>query len=252
MVLHWKLQNKAPAGRGSGPGPEDAGHDGPSPEEERLTEILRGLSSGEAAETEEPAPRSRPRRWRIALAAAGVVVALTAAAATNLLWPTAGRAPSAAVPETDAVAEVSLFETPVMASRFVPTTRVEPPYRALSGDEIEVESGKREIRLAFAEGIGGEAICRDGEDLRFPCGLMARAAMHRFLQDTPARCVPVFYWRGEIRHRCFSASGDLARLEIAAGFARPDAMGRALYAEALGNARETKAGAWNGGWTLEP
>ncbi|ESR27240.1 hypothetical protein [Lutibaculum baratangense] len=211
----------------------------------RLARILSG------ADDATDAPASRLRKHRLLLAGVAALLLILAAVLAAALLPRGdGTAPASSTSPNDASSLELLFEPSPIRSRFVPALRLQPPYVARDAVSVDAGDGPQAVRLAFVDGLVWGAICQDREGLLFSCGLQARAELANSLGNGPAICQPVFYWRDETRYQCFGASGDLARAQVEAGFAKPDPMGISLYAGTASRAAVEARGAWNGGWTI--
>ncbi|ADZ71450.1 thermonuclease family protein [Polymorphum gilvum] len=133
-------------------------------------------------------------------------------------------------------------------ARFEPQLALEPPYAVTAADAFT--AGDVRIRLAFIDGLAAADLCLNVGLTRFPCGLMGRASMQNLVSNAPLTCRPVFYDEGDLRHACTLQGTDIAAHQVAAGFARPDHLGR-LHLDRLAEAAAaSRRGAWNGNWAV--
>jgi endonuclease YncB( thermonuclease family) len=134
----------------------------------------------------------------------------------------------------------------------LPAFVVPPPLRSIDGTAFS--HGDETVRLAGVEGPGPGDVCLDGE-IRWSCGLQARAALHnlvagRALTCQPRRAMP----DGTTLADCSLADGgslpqgDLAHLLVARGWARPLADAEAAFHAERAGAVADGAGLWRGGW----
>lgn len=108
-----------------------------------------------------------------------------------------------------------------------------------------------EIVLDEVTGPGAEAVCADSAKLRWACGLRARAALANQLRDQTLSCeVLERLEKRRIRARCKGRDGDLARIMVANGWARPAAGAEPKYERETQAAKAAAAGLWSGGWTV--
>ncbi|MBZ8133175.1 hypothetical protein CLD20_07850 [Afifella sp. IM 167] len=126
-----------------------------------------------------------------------------------------------------------------------------PPFEAVSSTRL-AGNGRPAIDLAYVEGLTRDAVCRVAQGRRLPCGLMGRAWLQNFLHGLEVYCEPRFIAGERPDYQCFAGGEDLARRQVRAGFARPSGYGFELYAAALQEAMTAEAGAWNGGWRVDP
>ncbi|WP_162901323.1 hypothetical protein [Breoghania sp. L-A4] len=122
----------------------------------------------------------------------------------------------------------------------------QPPYVVTGSDTFL--NRQVPVRLAFVNGIAPDDICMDRFLAKYPCGLMARAALKQAISGQDLRCRAIFYGREDIRYQCFAGEADIAAGQVRAGFAKPDSLGRARLSGAMEEARRLQSGAWNGGW----
>jgi hypothetical protein len=108
-----------------------------------------------------------------------------------------------------------------------------------------------EIDLDEVIGPGPEAVCTDAAQLRWACGLRARAALANQLRDQVLTCeILERLEKRRLRARCRGRGGDLARVMITNGWSRPIAGAEARYERETQAARAASAGLWAGDWTI--
>jgi endonuclease YncB( thermonuclease family) len=129
-----------------------------------------------------------------------------------------------------------------------PDVVLEPPYVVL--DATSFENGLHEVHLIDIEGPTRDAVCKDAEGLRWACGLRARAALHNLLRGSMLTCRSINNAAAKrLRASCAIAGQDLGAALVRNGWARPRS---SAYASELAEARQNRAGLWNGDWTVEP
>lgn len=127
---------------------------------------------------------------------------------------------------------------------------VAPPLRSV--DAASFRDGDRIIRLAGVEAPRAGAVCLDGE-VRWSCGLQARAALHNIVANRSLFCQP----RGtsvdgslvadcHLEARDALPAGDVARLLVQQGWVRPVPEGDGALAADMEKAKAIKAGLWRG------
>lgn len=220
----------------------------------------------------------RMRRWLRRRNLTLLVIVGLIAVAVGMLLLLAGR--DGAAPEPDA--RVSLPETrPVDAGDTKIDARMEAAVaaeaQAVAGNDLaslpaftlplplhsldgtRFRRGNEVVQLFGVEGPKDEDVCLDGGGRRWSCGLQARAALHNAVAGQVLQCQP----RKTLSAEALSASctmfgpdgrqaGDLARLLVAQGWARPNADGQDLYGAEASAAQGRQAGLWRGGWTISP
>jgi hypothetical protein len=122
-----------------------------------------------------------------------------------------------------------------------------PPFTATDSITLTNETGM--VRLAHVHGLDRNAVCIDEAGLKFACGLAARASLQNQLTQRTLTCLPEFY-PGEIRYQCSNGELDLARHQVARGYAWPQAPHLVSFLDAVIAARAAGAGAWRGGFVL--
>jgi endonuclease YncB( thermonuclease family) len=129
-----------------------------------------------------------------------------------------------------------------------PDVVLEPPYVVL--DATSFESSLHEIQLIDIEGPTRDAVCKDAAGLRWACGLRGRAALHNLLRGSKLSCRSINNAAAKRLHAyCAIAGQDLGAALVRNGWARPRS---SAYAAELAEARQNRAGLWNGDWTVEP
>lgn len=128
------------------------------------------------------------------------------------------------------------------------------PLRSIDGTSFR--HGDDIVRLAGVEGPGAGDVCRDGE-IRWSCGLQARAALHNLVAGRGLTCRPrkvladgVLSADCDLPPRGSLPSGGLARLLVLQGWARPVAGTEAALGEAVAQARKERSGLWRGDWAI--
>ena len=138
-----------------------------------------------------------------------------------------------------------------------------PPRPPLSGETLQADTPKPQLlprpvaldgaRIAYRQGTiilpGVEALpldqrCGTGGDA-FPCGVMARTELRRFLRGRSIECdVPPDFGvrRGEATSTCSVAGDDIGRWVIENGWGKATAGGP--YGEAQADARKARRGVW--------
>ena len=110
---------------------------------------------------------------------------------------------------------------------FAGPLRLAPPYVVL--DSASFSTKDATIRLAFVAGLPRDAVCLDAAQRRYACGLRGRASLVKLIAGQPVTCWRAFGARqaGSVpggdedpRYQCFVGSQDVARGQVAAGFAR--------------------------------
>ena len=134
----------------------------------------------------------------------------------------------------------------------------EVPLPLRSVDGTSFRQGEEVVRIAEVEGPAAGDVCRDGE-LRWSCGLQARAALHNLVSGRSLICRPrralgqgVFSADCRVGQDAASADDDLARALVRRGWARPADGSASRLAEVMEEAKREKAGLWRGGWTIIP
>ena len=131
---------------------------------------------------------------------------------------------------------------------------VAPPLRSIDGASFR--DGERVVRLAGVEAPRATDVCLDGE-ARWSCGLQARAALHNTVANRSLSCQPrdmsadggiVVDCRLEAKDAL--PAGDVARLLVLQGWARPMPEGGAAFAADMAKARAAGAGLWRGDWRI--
>jgi endonuclease YncB( thermonuclease family) len=130
----------------------------------------------------------------------------------------------------------------------VPDVILDPPYVVL--DATSFESGLSEIQLLDIEGPTRDAVCKDAEGLRWACGRRARAALHNLLRGTTLSCRSMNDTTTKrFGAYCTIAGDDVGAALVRNGWARPRS---GAYSSEVAEARQNRAGLWNGDWTVEP
>jgi endonuclease YncB( thermonuclease family) len=126
---------------------------------------------------------------------------------------------------------------------------LEGPFTILDGRTLATQDVT--ITLAGIDGPDARAICVDARRQRWACGLRARAALSRLVQEQSLSCRPL---QGEGSSRllseCSVGEEDLARTLVRQGWARPIRDGAPRLQRDMESARRAHAGLWNGDWTL--
>ncbi len=131
-----------------------------------------------------------------------------------------------------------------------PRTSLEPytiaaPFQIDDGLTFGPEKAVR-TRLSGLTGPGRDAVCRDGDDRLWACGLQARAALNNLISKRQVRCTPTGPSDSVVPARCDADGVDLGRRLVELGYARSEVDHRAE----MDRARTSNAGMWNGGWRL--
>jgi endonuclease YncB( thermonuclease family) len=136
----------------------------------------------------------------------------------------------------------------------LPPIELPPPLVSLDGSGFR--RGEEVIRLDRIAGPRTGDVCHDGE-LRWACGLQARAALHNLVAGRSLFCQPRRALAdGGIAADCRLdaknklPAGDLAHLLVLRGWARPVPEDAPEFAAALAKAQAEGAGLWRGGWRL--
>ena len=171
-------------------------------------------------------------------------------------------------PETDAASTkvVARTETAVAAQALgrpgtdlsaLPGFEIPPPLRAIDG--VSFWRNDDAVRLDGVEGPGADAVCFDDVRHRWACGLQARAALHNLVAGRAISCRPrLALAMGEMTAECRLdgggnlANGDIARLLVAAGWARPNPASADRFRAEAEQAKARSLGMWRGGWALAP
>lgn len=131
---------------------------------------------------------------------------------------------------------------------------VPPPLRSIDGASFR--DGERVVRLAGVEAPRAHDICLDGA-LRWSCGLQARAALHNTVANRSLTCQPRgLSADGGVIAECrleaggMLPAGDLARLLVRQGWARPMPDSTAALAADMDKAKAAGAGLWRGDWHI--
>lgn len=219
-----------------------------------------------------PSRLFRTRGLTLSVLAVGIVVLSAALVVMLLDWdlpadkarPSAaaqastGEGPPAAPVKLDARMEAAAID--VQAGRntgdlsSLSAVEVPPPLRSV--DAANFRDGERIIRLAGIVAPRANDVCFDGE-ARWSCGLQARAALHNTIAGRSLFCQP----RGVVPEIGITAdcrldardslpSGDVARLLVRQGWARPMPANEADFADDIEAARAASAGLWRGGWRI--
>ena len=133
---------------------------------------------------------------------------------------------------------------------------VPPPLRSIDGTSFR--QGEEVVRIAGIEGPAAGDVCRDGE-VRWSCGLQARAALHNLVSGRSLICQPrralgpgVLSAECRVARDPASADDDVGRALVRRGWARPVDAPSPQLAEAMEEGRRGQAGLWRGGWTIIP
>ncbi len=136
----------------------------------------------------------------------------------------------------------------------LPVLEVPPPLQSIDGTSFRV--GADIIRIEAVSGPTAAAICRDGIML-WSCGLWARAGLHNLVAGRSLFCQPRrIHADGAIGADCQLQArkalpgGDVARLLVRQGWARPLSTRRPEFAAELSEAEALRAGLWRGEWTV--
>lgn len=131
---------------------------------------------------------------------------------------------------------------------------VAPPLRSV--DAASFRDGERIIRLAGVEAPRAGAVCLDDE-VRWSCGLQARAALHntvanRSLFCQPRRATADGNLAADCRLEAKDAlpAGDVARLLVQQGWVRPMPERDGALAADMEKAKTIRAGLWRGDWRI--
>lgn len=134
----------------------------------------------------------------------------------------------------------------------LPVFEVPPPLRSIDGTSFR--HGDDVVRLDGLMGPGALEICRDGT-APWSCGLQARAAFHNLIARRSFFCQPrrnlpdgAMAADCQLRPHDGESAGDIARLLIKQGWARPSPGREADFATELGEAKAASLGLWRGGW----
>lgn len=119
-------------------------------------------------------------------------------------------------------------------------------------DGASFRDGERIVRLAGVEAPRAHDVCLDGEE-RWSCGLQARAALHNTVANRSLTCQPRdLSADGGITAECrleaggMLPTGDLARLLVRQGWARPIPDSTAALFADTDKAKAAGAGLWRG------
>lgn len=138
----------------------------------------------------------------------------------------------------------------------LPVLEVPAPLSSVDGTSFR--RGDEIVRLRGIEGPARDAVCFDAEGYRWACGLQARAALHNAVAQRSFQCRPRrVIAPSEIAADCAvtggdGPQGDLARLLVAQGWARPDLEAADALRLELEQARAARRGLWRGDWRLVP
>jgi endonuclease YncB( thermonuclease family) len=172
-------------------------------------------------------------------------VAVAASAPENRLALQGGPVDSLATASTSAT-ELS---TPASGGPAPVSLVLTGPFAILDGRTLAT----RDLTVVLADiaGPDARAVCIDAKRRRWACGLHARAALSRLVQQRSLSCRPAPGRNDSpILAACTVDEEDLARTLVRQGWARPIRDGASRFQQETEVARRGRAGLWNGGWTL--
>ena len=136
-----------------------------------------------------------------------------------------------------------------LAARPTEQIRLSPPYEVADGLTIVTEHQK--VHLAGLDGPASEAACFDQQKRLWPCGLEARAALNNVIRQHDVICRTTGQTvSGLPDAECKVGDLSLARVLVAAGFARPIGQPTATISSELKGAQANQRGLWKGGWRV--
>lgn len=141
----------------------------------------------------------------------------------------------------------------VVLEGFAPPRSFLPPHAAI--DATVFDTGEGRVKLADVWPVGRKEVCMGPNEVRFACGLMARASLQNHIAGKTVVCTPRFQpvragERATIVADCTVEGRDLASHMVEAGFAFPAGEAAPARSAALDAARAGKRGVWAGHYDL--
>lgn len=157
------------------------------------------------------------------------------------LWPDAPKRVDRQKQEFERLPGTNAQKTESKAERYPLHLKRALPYTVI--DSVSFMQEGKKYRLADLDPVPAAKTCKNGDGLRWACGLKSRVALSRLLRAKPIRCAPLGEKDGFVLVECVRNEKDLGGTMAAAGYAMMPA-GKDRYRAEEDEARKEKAGVW--------